>query len=252
MTLAAPPVESPGEPEDPGSPVTPLPSPTGMASLVALVAANAIPLLGVVFLHWQVFPVILIYWLENVAVGGFNVLRIAVADPDQPLLWFAKLFMIPFFCLHFGMFTYIHGVFVFTMFGDAARALGGHSPWPTVALVRLAVQRYGVGFAVLALFMSHAASFVWNYILRGEFRRVKIAQLMTQPYERVMVMHFTIIFGGMATMAMGSPAAAVAVLVVIKTAIDVRLHRRERTRLGVAMASRPVSRVLDSVTIPAG
>ena len=42
-------------------------------SLAALVIANAIPLVGVLFLGWTVFPLVLLYWLENVVVGGFNV-----------------------------------------------------------------------------------------------------------------------------------------------------------------------------------
>src|SRR6266550_4646426 len=33
-------------------------------SLVALVIANAIPILGVLFLGWTVFPLVLIHWLS--------------------------------------------------------------------------------------------------------------------------------------------------------------------------------------------
>ena len=141
---------------------------TSTVSIVALVAANCIPLFGAIYLHWTVFSIILLYWLENIIIGGFNVLRIAVADPDQPILWFAKLFLIPFFCIHFGMFTYFHGAFVLHMFGEVA-GIKIHGLWPTLATVRLAVRHEEINFALFALFMSHAASFVWNYIVRGEF-----------------------------------------------------------------------------------
>jgi hypothetical protein len=48
-------------------------------SLVALVVANALPLAGVLFLGWTVFPLVLLYWLENVVVGAFNVAKLLLA-----------------------------------------------------------------------------------------------------------------------------------------------------------------------------
>ena len=38
-------------------------------SLLALLLANAFPIVGVLFLGWTVFPLVLLYWLENVVVG---------------------------------------------------------------------------------------------------------------------------------------------------------------------------------------
>ena len=78
------------------------------ASAVALVLANAVPLAGVVALGWQVFPLVLLYWLENVVVGGFNVLRMLSARPRDGVRWVAKAFLVPFFVVHFGLFTATH------------------------------------------------------------------------------------------------------------------------------------------------
>ena len=47
-------------------------------------------------------------------------------------------------------------------------------------------------FAILALFVSHGISFVYNYFLKGEYKTAKGQDLMGAPYGRVMVMHFTI------------------------------------------------------------
>src|SRR2546421_13103983 len=54
-------------------------------SLVTLLVANALPLVGVLFLGWTVFPLVLLYWLENVVVGGFNVAKLLLAQPRQPV-----------------------------------------------------------------------------------------------------------------------------------------------------------------------
>jgi hypothetical protein len=55
---------------------------------------------------------------------------------------------------------------------------------------------------------------------------------MSQPYGRVMVMHVVLLIGGWVVMLMRSPVPALALLVAIKTAVDLRAHRAERRRLG--------------------
>jgi hypothetical protein len=206
-------------------------------SIIALIAANSVPFFGVIFFGWRVFPILLIYWIENVFVGVFNVLRMLFADPGQPLLWFAKLFMVPFFCVHYGLFTTVHGAFIFDLFGDST-VRQSHGLMPSVATVSAAVLANGVNFAVFVLFMSHFVSFVWNYFLGGEFRNVSLDVLMARPYQRVVVLHLVIIGGGAAVAALGSPLAAVAVLVGVKTTLDLAAHKRERARLAVPVVSR--------------
>ena len=41
---------------------------------VALIVANAIPLVGALFLGWNVWMILVVYWLENGVVGFVNVL----------------------------------------------------------------------------------------------------------------------------------------------------------------------------------
>ena len=85
-----------------------------------LVAANLVPLAGVLFWGWDAFALIALFWMENVVIGVFFVLRMLALDPRDPALWAGKLFMVPFFCFHYGMFTAIHGVFVFYCWAASA------------------------------------------------------------------------------------------------------------------------------------
>ncbi|MHC4434296.1 MAG: DUF6498-containing protein, partial [Planctomycetota bacterium] len=48
-------------------------------SLLALAAANVIPLFGAIFWGWDAGNIVLLYWAENLAVGFYNVLKIAFA-----------------------------------------------------------------------------------------------------------------------------------------------------------------------------
>ncbi|MHC4141925.1 MAG: DUF6498-containing protein, partial [Planctomycetota bacterium] len=41
-------------------------------SLVALLLANAVMLVGVVFFGWQIFVIMLLFWSENVIIGFYT------------------------------------------------------------------------------------------------------------------------------------------------------------------------------------
>ncbi len=219
-------------------------SPSG----VVLILVNLIPLGGVLLLAWEVFPVVLLYWLENVVVGVFNVARFVWATPNDVGRWLAKLFMIPFFIFHYGMFTLIHGVFVFAIFGGDLS--GGE--FISVAVVRSALIEYGIVYAALALFASHGFSFFWNYIRKGEYRRAELEKLMQQPYSRVVVLHITIIGGGFLVMAAGSPTLGLLLLVVLKIGVDLRAHLKEREKFGPETYARLKQALVDRDSTPSG
>lgn len=209
------------------------------ASGWVLVAANLVPLAGVAFWGWKVGDVVLLYWFENLVIGAMNVLRIAAADPQHVVssphggtgikpreLPIAKLALIGFFVVHYGAFCAIHGTILAELFpfpGPHGQRLG------IGGVVAELLREPALLAAIFALVCSHLVSFRVNYIGREEYRHVNIARLMAQPYRRIVVVHLFIIFGGLALAASKAPAAAaIAVFVVIKTAIDFNMHLRER------------------------
>jgi Family of unknown function (DUF6498) len=210
------------------------------AAVVALVVANLVPLVGVLFFGWSVWAILIVYWLENGIVGVFNVLKMAYASGDgteaetgnslrmsingRPANTMAKAAMIPFFVMHYGIFWLVHGVFVLTLplFG----AIAGDDDMTTGTTVG------AILFAAVALTISHGLSFWWNFLVRGEYRHVTAASQMFAPYGRLMVLHITIIFGALAISFTGAPVAAVAVLVALKIALDVGFHLAEHRSAG--------------------
>jgi hypothetical protein len=188
-------------------------------SLLALTVANLWPLLGVAFFRWTVFSVVLLFWLENVIVGVFNLARMWMAQGGSSQG--GKFAIMPFFAVHYGMFTLVHGIFVFALFG------GG-----SVGSITAGLRDSHVGAAALALAASHGVSYVVNYLGAGEFRTATLDGLMAQPYGRVVVLHVVIIFGGFAIAAMGAPTAPLALLVVLKVGLDVVAHVREHSGAG--------------------
>jgi hypothetical protein len=210
-------------------------------SLLALVAANAVPLVGVLFLQWDAFAIVALYWAENVAVGFYNVLRIAFAKVQHPIEHLPKLFMIPFFIIHYGAFTAVHGFFILAIFKNTDGAPSAGRSWPcflvfvqmflnVIRSILLSIPP-AVRLAVLSLFISHGVSFVYNYLIRGEYAYAKPGNLMGQPYSRVVVMHISILAGAFLLMMFGSPIGLLVVLIVAKTILDVKLHLREHRKM---------------------
>ncbi|HKW29250.1 MAG TPA: DUF6498-containing protein [Verrucomicrobiae bacterium] len=196
-------------------------------SVIALVLANLVPVAGVFLLGWEIFPLMFLFWSENVIIGVINVLRMLTANPESPLSWAGKLFVIPFFCFHYGMFTFVHGILVVALFGGYQRhGLGFPTP---ETFWRIAQENY-LGWAILGLAISRGISFATNYLGNGEYRRASLPQLMQQPYGRIVVLHLAILFGGFLMLALHSPVWGLLLLVALKIALDLRGHFAERRK----------------------
>ena len=211
---------------------------SSVGAVVALVVANAIPLFGVLFLGWNVWTILTIYWLENGVVGVFNILKMAKAAGPEPTGRAAMLYN-----------------------GRAGRRPAPRQGDPHPVLRRPLRHLLGrprhlrpdpaavpgvrrrerrdrhrpgaVAFVLIGLAISHGVSYRLNYIGRGEYLRTSVSAQMSAPYGRLMVLHLTIIVGGMAIAMTGAPSAAVLILVLLKTALDLGLHLAEH-RLDVA------------------
>lgn len=210
---------------------------SSIGAVIALVVANAIPLLGVLLFGWSVWTILIVYWLENGIVGAFNVLKMSRAQGGddgsarnwtlngRPAASVAKGGLIGFFVMHYGLFWAVHGVFVFMLPLFASMGPDGSDIGP-------APDFWTILFAVAALFISHGVSYLFNFIGSGEYKRTSPVRQMFSPYGRLVVLHVTIILGAIAIATTGAPVAAIVVLVVLKTALDLGLHLREHRRLG--------------------
>jgi hypothetical protein len=201
------------------------------SSALALVAANLVPLYGVTALGWKVAPILVFYWMENLVIGFFNMLKMARAQGavgdahmtlnGKPVTRDSRKALMFFFALHFGGFTLGHGVFVMVMFSPGMRNLLAE-----------------MGLALLVLSLSHGYSYQRNFIGRGEYLNISFTRLFWQPYARVIVMHLTIIGGGALAAGLGSPLGTLLVLVGLKTLIDLVSHWLERKKFSEAPYAR--------------
>jgi len=145
-----------------------------------------------------------------------------------------------FFLVHYGLFWAVHGIFVFALprfasFGSfsSVPCTGPEFFPPGFESFDCAVSPFGdvvwsnVALAAGALFLSHGASFLLNYVGKREYLTTSAARQMFAPYGRVVMLHLTIIFGAFLVAFLGAPIGALLVLVIVKTAFDLGLHLRE-------------------------
>ena len=205
-------------------------------SITALMVANLVPLIGVVFLGWDAASIVLLYWIENLIVGIFNVLRMFLVKVESRSKQFQKLFMIPFFCIHFGGFCAVHCFFLLVFFkiGSPDDAMADSGAWlgPLIFLQLLygvVMQLWhgrppGLEWPVVGLFVSHGISFIRNFIYGQQYLSLKVKSIMMRPYKRIVLMHVVIILGAVLIMKLGSPVALLSLLIFLKVALDLWLH----------------------------
>lgn len=225
--------------------------------LIVLIAVNFLPIVGVLFWGWNVFEIVSLYWFENIVIGAINILKMLTScgdgsdvptgnkksflreDADMPeylrnpsgakvLNHGVKLFLVPFFTVHYGMFCFVHGVFVFALLGGkGGRMMDGG---PFTGMIRMISQILDSGgkWFVAAIIASHLFSFFYNYLGKGEYRNTSAPALMVAPYGRIVVLHIAILLGAFAITALDGPVFLLILLIIGKIVLDAKLHLRSR------------------------
>jgi hypothetical protein len=225
-------------PFQPSSLARRLPPPS---QLLPLLMANLLPVVGLVAFGWRLADVMILFWLENGVIGIFTIARILTAGIRHPAQVLLRLPLAAFFCVHYGIFWFVHGVFVMAMF------TGNGMMDTTDPFERPAVQFQDtfLWINLLALFASHGLAFVQTYLLTGQFRTATPPAEMAKPYPRLVVLHVAILLGGVAVVLLGQPAVAVLLLILLKIGLDVLTLPAT-----AAVTAAPASAVLGSESPP--
>ena len=219
-------------------------------TLIVLILVNLLPIFGVIYANWSVFEIVALYWFENVIIGVVNVLKILtccpgseLSDEDKKLPEYlrpsasggalhhlSKIFLVPFFSIHYGGFCFVHGIFVFALLSSKSATGGMGDPFVNMGNWFGSFLNSDIKWYVLSICASHLFSYFYNYIGKCEFRRTTPTELMHAPYGRVVVLHLVIIFGAFAIAAIGSSVGMLILLIIGKIMIDSKLHLKAHNR----------------------
>ena len=181
-------------------------------SVASLIAANLIPLFGVLFFGWGGGVVMVLYWCETAVIGLYSILKLPYA-----LRWEAWI-AVPFFIVHFGVFLGITGFLALAFYGFMDEPTG--KGWEILRPIRLEMLLF-----IPAVIVSHGVSFVTHFLGDKEYKLTADTDvLMAAPYIRVGVVFASVFLGAIATYATGAPAAFMSVFIVLKIVVDTIAH----------------------------
>lgn len=208
-------------------------------SMLIMIAANLLPLIGVLFWSWDVFLLLVLYWFET-AIMGFWIIVAILIDPYQAIGPTAKqtsrTFLVLFLIAHAGVFMGVHFMFLWALFaGDWTKAVYGPFDF-----VRIIVIGSGLWIALIALFISRGVSTLLPFLnpdilpawLAAKPFHIPDAHPFSEQrllggfYRRIIIMHLTLIFSGFVADAVGNVVPLV-LMIALKIAIELKLHVKE-------------------------
>lgn len=199
-------------------------------NVLFVLALNAIPFYGALYLGWSISTILALYWVENVMIivatsarivlhrrwtrkcGHWSGAQPQVIDGEIYIPGNQNSFLRDYLSI-VGIFTFAHGIFV------AAIVFGMDQKHPDEAIWQFSFEQFrngliGMATVLLVDFLAdltrlHRGSFAWmkNYVERRT--------------ARVFILHLALIFGMVAIASTDSPFGLLGVLIGLKALIDV-------------------------------
>ncbi|MCX6752054.1 MAG: DUF6498-containing protein [Candidatus Nomurabacteria bacterium] len=204
------------------------------SSDIALILANCVPLAGVLFFNWSLFSLLISYWLETGVIGIFVFIKsIYLYKATSKSIFLINGFVVLNMC---GGFMFGHFIGIMALFS----VVPGGNGWTGLNLFnQSSVQLLTM---LVTLSISHGYSFFYNFIGRNEKASI-IELIKTEPLGgnspkigkiimgdfliRIVLTQFTVIFGGIILVLTKTPIYLSAIFIIIKTVIDLFLHRKK-------------------------
>jgi hypothetical protein len=204
-------------------------------STLMVLAANLLPLAGVLAWGWDATVLLMLYWLETAAVAFWTVIRIAMmsdaAVADTKISFRGGRRASPigtalFIAAHAGVFMAVHFLFLWELFaGEWPQRIHGLTDFVSQMVIGT-----GLWIPLVVLFLVHGVILLFDAgepTLRRCFRLQARAadssanrMAVVGLYVRIFVMQSTILLGGWIALIVGT-AGALAVLVALKCAVDI-------------------------------
>jgi len=178
------------------------------------VVLDLLPLAAVIVWGWGASQLVLLYWLENLIIGAFALLRIFLSG--LPLGIAGLLIGMgfgAFFIVHYFAFCAAHGTFLFTFI--SIREGAADIPFMDLPAMARAALASGEGIALMALLIAlwHLAELFLRYIAGRGYERSNPFAEMFAPYSRIAVLHVALFAGFALLLAVGDPMLGVLILI---------------------------------------
>lgn len=187
-----------------------------------------IPVYGVWFEGWNAAQIFLVFCLETVIIGLFNVVKMSsvtlfvkpkdVWSTNGGITMMSGLFFILFFIVHYGFFVFVQTQIFFSVSG----LIKDNSMFGSYSEIPRALGHDGQ--LVLLIFIVYYTLYnLYNFFLSGEYKTISMGKLMFQPYGRIFIQQFVVIVGSM-FLTLGFNKIFILVLVIVKVGFELFIN----------------------------
>ena len=190
---------------------------------IPLIAWNLFPLFGVLALGWKPENVFILYALETIVAGAFNVLKlIAVYRHGQPPsaseTGVNGVGIIPFFIIHYYMFVAIQ----LSIFFDGST--GTFGPLGVIHHIIQYLGQDSFNASLGVYIMNSAWLYFGDFLQSGKYTRRTMSEQMFEPYPRIFIQQIVVIMGGFIFSVTGNAYPILFLFVGIKMYADLLLQ----------------------------
>ncbi len=202
-----------------------------------LLIVNLIPLFGVWFQGWDPRQMFLVYCMETIIIGGYNILKMLLVtfykkedewEYNNGKTMVSGIFFIVFFIFHYGlfvfiqtaMFTAISGLSTYSEFGPLTflGSLFSYLTFDTKIVLYFFIIMYGIRM-------------VTDFVITGKYKQASLGVLMFQPYIRIFIQQFVVIIGSI-FLSFGAGRIFMLVFVCIKVYFEIFIDEEKFLQKG--------------------
>lgn len=195
-----------------------------------LIALNLLPLAGAAFLGWDLFSILLIYWLEAACIllSGIAQAMWMGPRPLRHLLAMSLLFPIYLGPAFFAVIAY--GLALLTFFYAPEPLTRWEQYPPPAELLQLAASDWR-WVPMLLVLAGYLHGYVRDWLRSGAWRHASEVGVLFRLYGHMILLQLATILTAAIVVETGSGLLALAFLVLAKTGLDLARHAWERSAL---------------------
>ncbi len=206
------------------------------SSNLFLIAANCVPIIGVLYFDWSLFSVLIGYWVETAVIGIFTLIKIMYLAKISV----SKQRMVMLTMQTFAVFSSCIGFMAAHLFLIMAiiSIVPGGDGWTGLSLFYNSTQEIFV--MLITLSISHGYSFYHYFIRGGEAAQIEKSmgvtdiigsrtsqRILKTLMHRIFTTHVVLIVGIFILVFTKSAIAFSVVFILVKIAVDLKFHKKK-------------------------
>ncbi len=186
---------------------------------IVIILSNILLVVGMIIFNWSPISVFALYMLETIIIGilhGLKMLFIGTLSKEEGSN-VKVFFSIPFFLFHFMFFVFIQASLILPKNGNSL--FSGFQE-----LFSFVHGQYLYWLIAIAVFNLYVVT--KDLFFNDRYKDVSIDKVFFEPYPRIFIQQFTVIFGAGLMMFTGSYWGLLVVFIIVKTIAEITISQK--------------------------